>query len=309
MSSIHTARLQPYQTILLSLSVTSFLLITFLSSILPPSITAYSLDTCLTHSKPLAHSSTLHSILIPRSDSLVNLISIYLFWTCIILQLLTNTLYSTTHFWTHLSQILFSSIWFHNTYWILYFLKCTFYDPLCAHKSNPLYPNSISGHYCYFSFCFLMLHYYYSLNKQPFSSFENNRKSIVSGMKLISQIVVVFYAWFACMTLYRTYTHGYHSARQCVYGSCMGIVSAILLETVLMSNNNKIRYNMIAALLLSCTLSGTAAEMMWRWKLNTTVISSTQILSQSTGWIALVSIKYCHDNNVIKFNRNKVSID
>ena len=123
----------------------------------------------------------------------------------------------------------YASLWFHNTYIFLAALKAMLDDVQCAGRHN-MYPNGISGHYCYFVFVTLTAH-----------QFTQTRiKTNHSASRFMLLLVTFFMTLFsigAFGTLYRTFFHGYHSARQIFLGTALGTMSHVLLDLVLFSDD------------------------------------------------------------------------
>jgi hypothetical protein len=126
-----------------------------------------------------------------------------------------------------LYALLFTALWFHVTYILLCALKAPLDDFNCAGRHR-LYPNGVSGHYCYFLFVSL---------SAPILAGTRLRANAVQPAAVIVP-AAAFFAFFAVgapATLYRTWAHGYHSPRQILLGSALGLASHAALESFFLS--------------------------------------------------------------------------
>jgi len=157
---------------------------------------------------------------IPLGDGPLHNYSVYLMWAAsLILASLPN------HRSYALYTLFYSSIWFHTTYVLLAALKSLITDTQCAGRHVD-YPNGISGHYCYFLYVSLTL---------PRLALPRLRANPTSSKFLFYGVSLIISAYFigAVATLYRTFAHGYHSMRQILLGSALGLLSHLSLEYML----------------------------------------------------------------------------
>lgn len=154
---------------------------------------------------------------IPLADSALHNYSVFAVWAAMLVLLAlpkwrAEGLYS----------LLYTALWFHVTYILLCALKAPLDDFNCAGRHR-FYPNGVSGHYCYFLFVSL---------SAPMLARARFARNPVRPVAIVVPAVLfaIFYAVGAPTTLYRTYAHGYHSPRQIMLGSALGLASHAALE-------------------------------------------------------------------------------
>jgi len=134
--------------------------------------------------------------------------------------------------WELTFTIVYTIIWYVVSYFICIILKHALGDFSC-HK----HPNSVSGHVNYHVFyalsaLYIILHSSYIPKKSLFHSFKKNGWILLSyGLFLVSSFA----------TLWRTWSHGYHTPRQMLYGGLLGILSHFLLITLVYSGRRSSR--------------------------------------------------------------------
>lgn len=154
---------------------------------------------------------------IPLADSALHNYSVFAIWGAMLALLALpaariQALYS----------LLYTAVWFHVTYILLCALKAPLDDFNCAGR-HETYPNGVSGHYCYFLFV--------SLSAPMLAQARLAQNKLRPPVILVpAMLFAFFYAVGAPTTLYRTYAHGYHSPRQIMLGSALGLASHAALE-------------------------------------------------------------------------------
>lgn len=177
---------------------------------------------------------------------------------------------------------LFTVSWYHISWGFLLFLKQYLNDSRCN-----IHPNSISGHFHYFVFSMLTLPFLFT-----FLSHEQQKELVVHGAhsqhgttsngivrtvdRFCQHRELVFYGIYGILFLLsvlcmnETYSDGYHSLRQIIYGSALAIVSHVLFIYVLThiySPNDKVRSAIVLALLfvvmIVCnSVTGTVSKVL-----------------------------------------------
>lgn len=227
--------------------------------------------------------------LIPLPDSALHNYSVLSIWLSMILLLL---LPSSSSFsppsstprpsLSSLFALLYTALWFHVTYILLCALKAPLGDFNCAGR-HPFYPNGVSGHYCYFIFVTLSAPH---LARVLLSSSTFAPRFLT----LPSAAFATFYAIGAPATLYRTYAHGYHSPRQIVLGSALGIASHAALEAFFLGDPDRFSRSATLAVLASASA---AALGLYRalWPLSTAgpALTSGHVYFHAGMWAALLS--------------------
>lgn len=164
---------------------------------------------------------------------------------------------------------LFTVSWYHISWGFLLFFKQYLNDVTCN-----IHPNSVSGHYHYFVFSMLTLPFLFTFlsHEQQKDSLMNGKKKSRSGsstsgssggivvtidkfclrreMAFFTIYGILFLLSILCMI--ETYSDGYHSLRQIIYGSTLAVVSHVLFMYVLTHiylPNDKIRSAGILGLL------------------------------------------------------------
>lgn len=161
---------------------------------------------------------------IPLRDGALHNYSVLIIWMAMILLVLLPRKRLQAAF-----SLTYGSLWFHNTYILLAAMKATLEDVQCAGR-HVTYPNGISGHYCYFFFVILTAHRFT----------QTRLKTNHSASRFVLLLLTFFITLFsigAFGTLYRTFFHGYHSARQVFLGTALGIISHVLLDLTLFSDD------------------------------------------------------------------------
>jgi hypothetical protein len=118
--------------------------------------------------------------------------------------------------------------WYHVSWGFVIYLKNYLADLQCN-----VHPNSVSGHYHLFIFVLLtapFMHHY--LNHHHYDAKKANKPLSPRYKLFYASYVLLFVLSLACML--ETYMDGYHSVRQILYGSILGIVSHYLYINVFM---------------------------------------------------------------------------
>ena len=156
---------------------------------------------------------------IPLRDSALHNLAVLLMW----LGMLTLSLLPTSRF-RGIFDLLHASAAFHSTYIFLCASKALLNDIACGGRDS-MYPNGISGHYCYFIYVSLCIPLLARERLDQNASNSSNKNAI-----LFASVCIAGYAIAGAATLYRTFAHGYHSPRQILLGSALGIASHSALE-------------------------------------------------------------------------------
>lgn len=122
----------------------------------------------------------------------------------------------------------YTILWFIATYLVVVFLKDLLDDSLCNTK-----PNSVSGHTCYFIFYILNL-YYMGMYRTPPEDVEKP-----SWRRHMFNICFIIVLVLAIVNLSNTYTGGYHTPRQMIYGGLTGLLSHILSITTMIKPSSR----------------------------------------------------------------------
>ncbi len=187
---------------------------------------------------------------IPLGDGALHNYSVYIMWTAaLMLALLPNRRAAGLY------SLLYSSLWFHQTYVLLAALKSLLTDYNCAGR-HLTYPNGISGHYCYFLYVTL------TLPRLALSRLASNRR-MPRLLSVAVTALISLYVIGASATLYRTFAHGYHSMRQIFLGSALGFASHLSLEVLIGGSDPLPMATQLAVLLTNSALVFTAYYSWW----------------------------------------------
>lgn len=212
---------------------------------------------------------------IPIRDGLLHDSSVFVMWVAMFTLCLLPKQRALAFF-----RLVYASIWFHSTYILLAALKSLLMDYNCAGR-HKLYPNGISGHYCYFIFVSLTA---YRLGHARLSAHPNVLKPLARLVQLLLSLFLIG----AVSTLYRTYYHGYHSPRQIGLGSALGISSFVGLDYVLFPSHEQNSVQLTVSTLLSTSLTSLALYFRW-WPHGEAgpAISKGQLIFHAILWLLL----------------------
>lgn len=217
---------------------------------------------------------------IPLSDSALHNSSVLLLWVIVfLLCLLPNQ-----RTWAAFTTVL-ATVWFHTTYILLAALKAFRADFNCAGR-HAFFPNGISGHYCYFVFVLL------TLTRFTRARIFANPSVSTSILLALSTLLALFIVG-AVATLYRTFFHGYHSPRQILLGTALGLVSHVALHILhlaqpppLLSFSNVVPTLTLAA--ANSLLAFTLYFVLWPHVSAGPAVSTTQVIFHLTLLAVLV---------------------
>lgn len=120
-------------------------------------------------------------------------------------------------------HVLAAVAWYYCSWILVAILKQIINDTSCGR-----HPNSVSGHYNFFTFAILSV-LFLKLKFDSEQSEEGNRSGRrADRVTLMSAVFGIFYVLFiagSMLSLWDTYFLGYHSLRQVVYGATLGLVS------------------------------------------------------------------------------------
>lgn len=228
------------------------------------------------------------SFVIPIPDNLLHNYTVITLWMLIVLFVSSSPKKGASLF-----LVSFVSLWFHLTYWLLLLLKGLLDDTTCSFGRFLGQPNSISGHYCYFTYCFLSLTTIFRV-KHTYWKARNTTRSWRSTLTQVADnhlSKLLFYTFIigGVVTVYRTFFHGYHSLRQILYGISLGCFSHALMETVLWEYFIRERHTFLILgilfvlspnLLFFCTL-------FWPFPVYGYPVGSKQVLGHVVNWLIL----------------------
>lgn len=228
--------------------------------------------------------------LIPLRDGLLHDSSVFVLWMAMFLLALLPNARSTALF-----SLNYASLWFHCTYIYLAAFKGPLEDFNCVGR-HTAFPNGISGHYCYFLFVALSAH-----------RFTKNRlKANPRASNILKAVILVLLALFGVggtATLYRTFFHGYHSARQVLLGSAMGLLSHVALDIILLQEETG--YSIVSRMTFMLANSISSLVFYYRlWPHDSAppAISQSQLTFHSTLWaLLLVSFSF-----IVKKNQQRL---
>lgn len=180
------------------------------------------LDACFIYREREAHAPTL----IPLGDSALHNGAVYAVWAAMLVLAVLPAQRAKGLF-----SLAYTSLWFHSTYILLAALKAPLLDFNCGGR-HVAYPNGISGHYCYFIFVSLTAPI---LARARLAA----NPSAPMPVLLTAATLLTLYGTGAIATLYRTFAHGYHSPRQILLGSALGIFSHTTLEHFYLGADDK----------------------------------------------------------------------
>jgi len=224
--------LLPFQRRLLLSLVVTLLALGFLVPSLSTNV-ASSLDACVID-RSRVHPRTL-PMWLKIGDSIIHNATVAILWIAAVLAVIRSELReSPLPSGQALFELAFATLWFHGSYWFLYVFKALRGDIACNGPSSPLYPNGLSGHYAYFGYCLLGLPLF-----QLHSRSSGDQGKAYQIITPIMYILDAVFAVGAAITLYRTYMHGYHSARQVFLGAALGVCTHVIMYSVLTSKTLK----------------------------------------------------------------------
>ncbi|EME27875.1 uncharacterized protein Gasu_45400 [Galdieria sulphuraria] len=229
-----------------------------------------------------------NSFVIPIRDSLLHNFTVATLWMLLVLFIFTSPKKGAAIF-----LVSFVSLWFHLTYWFLLLVKGWLDDATCSFGRFIGQPNSISGHYCYFTFCFLSLTSLFQV-KQLYWRDSRRGKQLKATLlwileNYISKLFLYTFIIGSIVTVYRTFFHGYHSLRQILYGLGLGCLSHALMETVLWEYFIAGRHVLLILgilallspnLLFFCTL-------FWPFPVYGYPVGSKQVMGHIINWLIL----------------------
>jgi hypothetical protein len=137
------------------------------------------------------------------------------------------------------SKVIFTIGWYYTTLIVVVLSKYLLKDNTCN-----VHANSVSGHFNMVTFGILgLIDLYFFLGVNPRFS---KGFFVFFGLYCISSFAM----------LYETYFNGYHSLRQVIYGSAMGIASFFLFTNVMLSieQNNRVLVHFILWMTVSMNL-------------------------------------------------------
>ncbi|KAA8492810.1 hypothetical protein FVE85_9082 [Porphyridium purpureum] len=190
--------------------------------------------------------------------------------------------------WAPWFELAFAVLWFHASYWFLYVAKAWLGDVNCNSARAPFYPNGVSGHYAYFGFCSLGLPVFFAAHLQTSQRHERRQNEKTNAFFSALYLVAMVYALTSSITLYRTYAHGYHSARQVLLGVATAILSHVSLLEMLGSDTvAPLHKCAILALFTACGFMGTRST----WPVEAArgpAIGNVQLLVQVSMWSIVI---------------------
>lgn len=215
--------------------------------------------------------------LIPLRDGPLHNYSVYVMWiSMFLLALLPNSRLRALYLLTY------TSIWFHITYIMLAALKAPLYDFACAGR-HPMFPNGISGHYCYFIFVALTAPRY---ARARLRTNPNASRVILAA----AAVLMTLFTIGGTATLYRTYFHGYHSPRQIALGAALGVFSHIVLDTFEYMDNREPSIPVSLAVLLATSLTSlTSYYYVWPHQSAGDAITTGHLMFHGTLWLILLA--------------------
>ncbi|KAL9649627.1 hypothetical protein ABK040_003304 [Willaertia magna] len=124
-----------------------------------------------------------------------------------------------SHWKEVLLNLLYICTWYYISFSLVVFLKISIGDTICNK-----HPNSVSGHY----------------NFMIYSLLTVNLLSLLTGWRnRIFWICYIIYLSLAIILLADTFFDGYHSFRQCFYGSTVAIISHFIIAKLITLNYSK----------------------------------------------------------------------
>eukprot|EP00871_Galdieria_phlegrea_P000643 jgi/Galph1/157/GphlegSOOS_G5000.1 len=230
-----------------------------------------------------------NTFLLPLRDTVLHNLTVLLLWLLLGVFVITFP-----HKTAGIFLVSFTSIWFHLTYWFLVLLKGWLDDASCSFGRFLGQPNSISGHYCYFMFCFLGLNTLSRIRQQFDEKIVTTKTVKVSFFAKVQPLLAnyLYYAFVigAVTTVYRTLLHGYHSLRQVLYGVFLGVSSHAVMETVVFDLLMKPRgtcYVLWILFVLSPLLLF-FSTLFWPFPVFGYPIGTTQVLGHGLNWFVLL---------------------
>lgn len=253
--------------------------------------TVSSLDVCYIN-REISPRPPSSASLIPLSDGMLHNSSVMLLWFLIVLLCILPQ----QRLWA-LFTVLLSSIWFHTTYILLAALKAVRADFNCAGR-HPFFPNGISGHYCYFIFVLLTTSRF---THARISANPSVSTTVLLGLSSLMSLFVIG----AVATLYRTFFHGYHSPRQILLGTSLGLVSHVMLHVLHLAHPPSLlsvtsaRPAIIVALSNSLVCFALYA-VLWPHDSAGPAISFTQVIFHLALWLAILLTTQSLRSSVVK---------
>ncbi|KAK4527083.1 hypothetical protein GAYE_SCF34G5005 [Galdieria yellowstonensis] len=239
----------------------------------------------------------LTSFVIPIRDSLLHNYTVATLWILLFLYVFSRSNKGAAIF-----LVSFLSLWFHLTYWFLLLLKGWLDDATCSFGRFLGQPNSVSGHYCYFTYCFLSL---LTLFQVKLGDGKPRKKQLESTWlhildNYVLKLLLSLFVLGGIVTVYRTFFHGYHSLRQVLYGISLGCLSHSLMETILWEyfltgRHVSLILGLLAVLspnlLFFCTL-------LWPFPVYGYPVGSKQVMAHVVNWLVLFITRKAWTNYV-----------
>lgn len=205
-----------------------------------------------------------------------------------------------------LYSLLYTALWFHVTYILLCAVKAPLDDFNCAGRHR-LYPNGVSGHYCYFLFVSLCA---------PILARARLRANPTQQPAFIvapAMLCFALYAVGAPATLYRTWAHGYHSARQILLGSALGLASHATLERFFLSRLDDsappFTDVMEIAVLAACSLTSFVFyHLLWPLSTAGPALTKGHYNFHAGMWLALLAAAGAYRFLAVPSERAKVAV-
>jgi hypothetical protein len=215
---------------------------------------------------------------IPIGDSALHNFSVLAVWASVLVLLLlpADRYYAVF-------QLTYAALWFHSTYILLAALKAPLEDYACAGRHS-LYPNGISGHYCYFVFVAMTVPFLW--NARLRSNPQASSRLMVPAVACLLCFVIG-----ATATLHRTIMHGYHSPRQIMLGIALGMSSHGVLERVFLGlprQRNSIP--LLLAFLCAIAVSSYALyELVWPKLTAGHALTTSHFVFHLSLWLVLIA--------------------
>lgn len=221
---------------------------------------------------------------IPIADSTLHNLAVAAVWIAML------TLLTLPQSRVHAAYTLaYTALWFHSTYILLAALKAPLDDFNCSGR-HPLYPNGISGHYCYFVFVSLTVPLLIQARLR--SNPSQSRKPVVA----VAIAFLIIYAVSATATLYRTLIHGYHSPRQILLGTALGMGSHCVLDRLLFDRAStrlqQTPATAVAILISKSFLSFSLYNLLWPFATAGPAVTRPHIAFHAVMWCILFACSY-----------------
>jgi hypothetical protein len=212
---------------------------------------------------------------IPLADSALHNCSVLAIWAAMIALLALPARRRQGLF-----ALLYTAQWFHVTYILLCALKAPLDDFNCGGRHR-LYPNGVSGHYCYFLFVSF---------SAPLLARARLRANAVQPAAVIAPAAAFFAAYVvgAPATLYRTWAHGYHSPRQILLGSSLGLASHAALERFFIAGSHSPAVQ-LAVLAAGSVASIAVYQALWPLSTAGPALTAGHIAFHAAMWVAVLA--------------------